>query len=68
MGLAYDHHQKDDEFKLRPVAEYALVIVDALGLSAEFRQVPYSSEDVQAAATANGRPYVDEWADQWAQT
>ena len=65
VGLAYDHHQPPDGFRARPVAEYALVTVDELGLAAEFRQVPYSPDAVQGAAEANGRPYADEWAQQW---
>jgi putative phosphoesterase len=66
VGLAYDHHQKEDSFKLRPVAEYALVILDALGLAVEFRQVPYPASEVQLAAVANGHPHAGEWANQWA--
>jgi len=68
VGLAYDHHQEEDQFTLRPMAEYALVIVDVLGLAVEFRQVPYSPTEVQAAAQANGRPYADQWVSQWAQS
>jgi hypothetical protein len=64
-GLAYDYHQPDDDYKLSPVAEYAVAFVDDLGLSVEFRRVPYSPSDVGRAATTNGRPYAAEWVDQW---
>jgi len=66
VGLAYDHHQPDAGRKVSPVAEYALVIVDDLGLSVEFRRVPYSPVDLKTAAASSGRPYAHEWADQWA--
>jgi putative phosphoesterase len=65
VGLAYDHHQPDDDRKFS-LAEYALVIVDDLGLSVEFRRVPYSAVDVKTAAASSGRPYANEWGDQWA--
>lgn len=65
VGLAYDHHQTSTEFKTRPIAEYALVITDGLGLAVEFRNVPYSPEASDAAAIANGRPYADEQVAQW---
>jgi hypothetical protein len=67
VGLAYDHRQEEDEFLFRPVAEYALVIADDFGPAVEFRQVPYSSADMQAAAKANGHPYAEEWTSQWAE-
>jgi len=65
VGLAYDHFQLGRDVAIRAVAQYALVVIDELGLAVEFRQVPYSAAKARAAAQANGRPYADEWAAQW---
>ena len=65
VGLAYDHHQPQDDFRLTPVAEYAIVFVDRLGLGVEFRRVPYSYEELQAAILESGRPHADEFAAEW---
>jgi putative phosphoesterase len=65
VGLAYDHHQPDDDFKVSPHAEYAIVFADALGLSVEFRRVPFSLDALRAAVLASGRPYAEQYLAQW---
>jgi putative phosphoesterase len=64
VGISYDRHV--DPPPLRALAEWALVTVDGGAVAVEFRQVPYSVDDVVAAAARSGRPYADEWAAQWA--
>jgi predicted phosphodiesterase len=63
VGISYDRHA--DPPVLRTLAEWALVTVADGAVGAEFRQVAYAVEDVQAAALQSGRPYADEWAAQW---
>ena len=63
VGISYDRHI--DPPILRPLAEWALVTVEDGTVAVEFRQVPYSTEDVRGAAARSGRPYADEWAAQW---
>jgi putative phosphoesterase len=63
VGVSYDRHP--DSLALRPVAEWALVTVEAGVVAVEFRQVPYSVDDVLAAGARTGRPFADEWAAQW---
>jgi len=63
VGLSYDRHT--DPPVVRTLAEWALVTANGGAVAVEFRQVPYALEDVQAAARRSGRPYADEWADQW---
>jgi predicted phosphodiesterase len=63
VGISYDRQR--DPPVLRPLAEWALVTVEEEAVGVEFRQVPYSIEDVQAAARRSGRPYAHEWAAQW---
>ncbi len=64
VGISYDRHS--DSLALRPLAEWALVTLENGAAAVEFRQIPYSVEDVQAAALRSGRPHADEWAAQWA--
>jgi putative phosphoesterase len=64
VGLAYDRHRPGD-LRLAPVAEYALVFADELGLSVEFRRVPYSLDAVREAVLASGRPNANEHAAEW---
>jgi predicted phosphodiesterase len=63
VGISYDRHE--DPPVLRPLAEWALVTATGGNVGVEFRQVPYSVEDVRAASGRSGRPYADEWAAQW---
>jgi predicted phosphodiesterase len=63
VGIAYDRHA--ERTVLRALAEWALVTVTDDAVAVEFRQVPYSAEDVQAAARRSGRPHAEEWAAQW---
>jgi predicted phosphodiesterase len=65
VGISYDRHA-DEPLVLRALAEWALVTVENGEVAVEFRQVPYSRDDVRAAAARSGRPYADEWAAQWA--
>jgi putative phosphoesterase len=65
VGLAYDRHLPEDDFWLAPVAEYAVVFVDELGLSVEFRRVPYSLATLREAALSSGRPYAKEFVGEW---
>jgi len=64
VGISYDRHA--EPLALRALAEWALLTVEDGKVAVEFRQVPYSREDVRAAATRGGRPHADEWAAQWA--
>jgi predicted phosphodiesterase len=64
VGISYDRHAPEPP-ALRPVAEWALVIVEDGAVAVEYRQVGYAVEDVQAAVKRSGRPYADDWAAQW---
>jgi predicted phosphodiesterase len=63
VGIAYDRHR--EPVAVRALAEWALVTVADGAVAVEFRQVPYSVDDVRAAAARSGRPYAREWAEQW---
>jgi putative phosphoesterase len=65
VGLAYDRHLPQDDFWLGPVAEYAVVFLDDLGLSVEFRRLRYSLAELREAVLASGRPYAEEFVGEW---
>jgi predicted phosphodiesterase len=65
VGLPYDRHQPPEDFKATPIAEYALLHAGDVGVAVEFRRVPFDLDRLLAAATANGRPDADEYAEQW---
>jgi putative phosphoesterase len=65
VGLAYDHHQPQDDFRLAPVAEYAIVFVDTDGIGVEFRRVQYSYDELRTAILDSGRPHAAEFAADW---
>jgi predicted phosphodiesterase len=65
VGLAYDRHQPEDDLSLAPVAEYAIVFVDELGLSVEFRSVPFSLDELRAVVLSSGRPYAEDFIGEW---
>jgi putative phosphoesterase len=60
VGLAYDHHQPEDDFRFDPVAEYALVTLRPGGPAVEFRRVPYALAELRAVVLASGRPNAEE--------
>lgn len=66
VGISYDRHA--DSLAVRPLAEWALVTIENGAVAVEFREVPYSVDDVQAAALRSGRPHADEWAAQWSRS
>jgi predicted phosphodiesterase len=63
VGLSYDRHA--EELLHRPHAEWALVTVANGSVAVEFRQAPYSVDDVQDAIHQSGRPYAGDWATHW---
>lgn len=65
VGLPYDHHQPDDDFKLTPISEYALVLIEDAGLAVEFRRVPFPLDELRAVAAASGRPHAGDYIDWW---
>lgn len=60
VGLAYDHHRPREEIRFEPIAEWALVTVDASQISVEFRRVGYDVGELRAAVRASGRPHGED--------
>jgi putative phosphoesterase len=62
VGLAYDHHQPEDDVRFDAVAEYALLTAGGSGPAVEFRRVPYSLDELREVVLGSGRPQADEHA------
>jgi diadenosine tetraphosphatase ApaH/serine/threonine PP2A family protein phosphatase len=58
VGLAYDHEQAEDGFRLDPWAEYAVLRVAEARISLEFRRVPFAVPELVRAYRDSGRPYA----------
>lgn len=65
IGLAYSHHQPEDNFHTDPVAEYAVLTVEDDRVALEFRRVPYDPQAVIDIYRASGRPFADEMIKQY---
>jgi putative phosphoesterase len=59
VGLAYSHHQPEEDFQADPWAEYAILASDGARLSLEFRRVPFDVATLIAVYQSCGRPYAD---------
>jgi predicted phosphodiesterase len=65
VGLAYSHHQPEDNFKFDAVAEYAVLTVEGERVALEYRRVPYDANAVIENYRASGRPFADEMIRQY---
>lgn len=64
VGLAYDHEQGQDDARLDPWAQYAVVTDDEQGLSVELCRVPFDRVAATKAYAASGAPYPER-AEAW---
>ena len=65
VGLAYNHNQPEEHFKLDPWAEYAILSENDGALGLEFRRVPLSVDAVRQALRASGRPGAEAFLTQY---
>lgn len=66
VGLAYDHHQPDDErFRCDPWAEYAIVTLEHGAVGVDFRRVPFDRQAVLREIEASGMPDAERAARFW---
>lgn len=65
VGLAYDHEQEDDELRLSPWAEYAIVDSSDARLSIELLRVRFDPATVISAIERSGRPSGASFAGGW---
>jgi putative phosphoesterase len=65
VGVAYNHNQPEDHFRLDPWAEYAILSENDGALGLEFRRVPLSVDAVRQALRASGRPGAEAFLTQY---
>jgi predicted phosphodiesterase len=65
IGVAYSHHQPDEDFHLDAVAEYAVLTVEGSRTALEFRRVPYDVAPLIELYRTGGRPFADEMVQQY---
>ncbi len=64
VGLAYNRHQPDENFRADPYAEYAVLTADPDGYVAlEFRRVPYDMDALYRSIVAGDMPHADKVAE-----
>lgn len=60
VGVAYSHHQPEQDQRMDPWAEYAVLTSEGSRLALEFRRVPYDVETLLEAYRNSGRPYAEQ--------
>jgi putative phosphoesterase len=59
VGLAYSHHQPEDNFQADPWAEYAILTSEGRRLALEFRRIPFDFTALIAVYQTSGRPHAE---------
>ena len=59
IGVAYNHEQSNDAGYLDPWAEYAVLTVEGVQSSLEFRRVPLDMEKMADIYRQSGKPFAD---------
>lgn len=60
VGVAYNHEQSGDRGLLDPWAEYALLTVNGMQVSLEFRRIPLDMDKMADIYRQSSRPFADE--------
>lgn len=62
VGVAYSHFQTEENFRLDPWAEYAILTVKGMRTALEFHRVPFDTNEVIRVHHRVGHPYPDDAA------
>ena len=60
VGAVFDIRLPQDQIRLSPWGEYAVLSIDATGVSIDFRRVNFDLNEMEAQVRRSGRPYGDE--------
>lgn len=60
VGLAYRHDQDENNFRVDPWAEYAVLQIENNCVGLEFRRVPFDVEELVQMYRTSGRPYAED--------
>jgi predicted phosphodiesterase len=64
-GLAYDRAQSEDDFRLDPWAEYAVITVEDTSIGVEFRRIPFDPGEVVRATLESAMPHAEQRTREW---
>lgn len=65
IGVAYNHEQSDDQGYLDPWAEYAVLTVDGMQVSLEFRRVPLDMDKMAEMYRHSDKPFAETAMEQY---
>jgi putative phosphoesterase len=65
VGLPLDHHQSASTPRADVCAEYAILSVEGLGVSVEFRRIPFDVDELRSSIEASGMPHPELAARPW---
>ena len=65
VGVAYNHEQSDPNGLLDPWAEYAILTVDGMQVSLEFRRIPLDMDKMADIYRNSDRPFADTAMEQY---
>ena len=65
IGVAYNHEQSDPNGLLDPWAEYAILTVDGMQVSLEFRRIPLDMDKMADIYRNSDRPFADTAMEQY---
>jgi len=65
VGVAYNHEQSGENGYLDPWAEYAIVTVDGMQVSLEFRRIPLDMDQMAELYRRSDRPFAASAMDQY---
>jgi predicted phosphodiesterase len=65
VGVAYNHEQSGDKGFLDPWAEYALLAVEGMQVSLEFRRIPLDMDKMADIYRKSDKPFADEAIEQY---
>jgi predicted phosphodiesterase len=65
VGLAWNHDQPEESFRINPWAEYAILEVTGGRVRLDLRRVPYAVDTLLAVYESSGRPQAGPIIEQW---
>jgi len=65
IGVAYNHEQSGEQGYLDPWAEYAVLTVEGMRASLEFRRIPLNMEEMAEVYRRSDRPFAESAMEQY---
>jgi predicted phosphodiesterase len=65
IGVAYNHEQSGEQGYLDPLAEYAILTVEGMRASLEFRRIPLDMDEMARVYRRSDRPFAESAMEQY---